>query len=120
MRLRNEELKNVSQWTHGGFQIPSYDREQIKINTKNNPTCIHFGAGNLFREFHANIQHTILENRRSDKGIIAVSGTNYHVISELFQPHDNLTVLVTLKADGTIEKSVVGSIMESITFDPKK
>lgn len=117
MRLKNEELKNVSQWTHAGFQIPSYDREQIEINTKNNPTWIHFGTGNLFRAFPANIQHTILENRRADKGIIAVSGINYHVISQLFQPHDNLTVLVTLKADGTIEKSVIGSIMESITLD---
>ena len=33
------------------------------------------------------------------------------------RPHDDLSILVTLKANGTVEKSVTGSIMESLALD---
>lgn len=32
-------------------------------------------------------------------------------------PHDDYTILVTLKADGNIEKTVVGSVVESLTVN---
>ena len=32
-------------------------------------------------------------------------------------PHDDLSILVTLKADGNIEKTVVGSVVESLILD---
>ena len=35
----------------------------------------------------------------------------------MYQPHDNLSILVTLKADGSVEKTVVGSIAESLAAD---
>ncbi len=35
----------------------------------------------------------------------------------MYRPHDNLSILVTLKADGTMEKTVVGSIVESLILD---
>jgi fructuronate reductase len=35
----------------------------------------------------------------------------------MYRPHDNLSVLVTLKADGSIGKTVVGSIAESLKVD---
>lgn len=37
----------------------------------------------------------------------------------MYRPNDNLSVLVTLKADGTIEKTVVGSIVESLIVNPE-
>ena len=35
----------------------------------------------------------------------------------MYHPHDDLSILVTLKSTGTIEKTVVGSIMESLELD---
>lgn len=35
----------------------------------------------------------------------------------MYQPHDNLGILATLKADGNVDKTVVGSIMEALTLD---
>ena len=32
-------------------------------------------------------------------------------------PHDDYSILVTLKANGTVEKTVVGSVMESLALD---
>ena len=38
-------------------------------------------------------------------------------IEKMYRPHDNLSVLATLKADGTVEKTVVGSIVETCILD---
>src|SRR5699024_9977176 len=52
----------------------------------------------------------------ADTGIIAVGGS----VETIYQTHDNLTVLVTLKVDGTIEKTVIGSIAETLILDVEK
>ena len=32
-------------------------------------------------------------------------------------PHDDYSILVTLKANGTVEKAIVGSVVESLALD---
>ena len=44
-------------------------------------------------------------------------GYDYEIIEKMYHPHDNYSILATLKADGSIEKTVVGSIAESLTLD---
>ena len=39
------------------------------------------------------------------------------IIEKMNHPHDDYSILVTLKADGNVEKTVVGSVMESLTLD---
>ncbi len=114
MKLNLDELKDISVWEKAGFNLPKYNIEKVKANTKTNPNWIHFGAGNIFRALMANAQQNILNKGKSDKGIIVVGG---EIIEKMYQPHDNLTVLVTIKADGSTEKTVIGSIVESIVFD---
>ncbi len=114
MKLNLDALKNVAVWEHAGFKLPKFDIEKVKENTMANPNWIHFGAGNIFRALMANAQQNILNEGKSDKGIVVVGG---EVIEKLYQPHDNLTVLVTIKADGSMEKTVIASIMESLVSD---
>ena len=40
-------------WIQKGYELPSYDRDSIRKETMDNPTWIHFGAGNIFRSFPA-------------------------------------------------------------------
>ncbi|MEW9124857.1 MAG: mannitol dehydrogenase family protein [Thermotaleaceae bacterium] len=117
MKLNLKDLENGQVWENAGFELPKFDIEQVKGNTKANPTWIHFGAGNIFRAFTANVQQNILNEGKSDKGIIVAEGFDYEIIEKMNRPHDNLSVLVTLKSDGTIEKKVVASIVESLIVD---
>ena len=86
--------------------------------TKEHPKWIHMGAGNIFRAFTANVQQNILNAGKSDTGIIAAEGFDYEIIEKMYKPHDNLGVVVTLKADGSIDKTVVASIVESLALNP--
>ena len=52
-----------------------------------------------------------------DKGLIVAEGYDYEIIEKMNRPHDDYSILVTLKADGTVEKTVVGSVVESLTID---
>lgn len=117
MKLNQAGLKNRAEWEMAGYKLPEFDREKAMKKTKENPFWIHFGAGNLFRAFQANVVQQLLNQGVLDKGIIAAEGYDYEIIEKLNHPHDEYSILVTLKADGSIEKTVIGSIMESMTLD---
>jgi fructuronate reductase len=117
LKLNSSELNNTALWEEAGFELPKFDREVVKANTMKRPNWIHFGAGNIFRAFTANVQQNILNEGKSDVGIIVAEGFDYEIIEKMNKPHDDLSLLVTLKANGSIEKTVVASIVESLTVD---
>ena len=117
MKLNNQELHNKSQWEVEGFALPEFDREAVEKETKKHPAWIHFGAGNIFRAFPAAVQQKLLNEGKAQTGIIVAEGYDYEIIDKMYAPHDNLSLLVTLKADGTIEKTVIGSIVEALRAD---
>ncbi len=117
MKLSEIGLQDRGKWLDKGYQLPQYDREKIIIATKKQPTWIHFGAGNIFRAFQANVVENLLNRGILDKGLIVAEGFDYEIIEKINRPHDNYSLLMTLKADGTVEKTVVGSIVESCILD---
>ncbi len=119
MQLNNEGLKDIASWQKAGYALPSFDRATITEQTKKNPTWIHFGAGNIFRAFQANQMQQLLNEGIADTGLIVAEGFDYEIVEKMNRPHDDYSILVTLKADGNIEKTVVGSIVESLLLDSK-
>lgn len=117
MKLDREGIRDRKQWEAAGYRLPQYDREKVGQATRENPFWIHFGAGNIFRAFQANAVQNLLNDGTLDRGLIAAEGFDYELIEKMYHPHDNLSVLVTLKADGNVEKTVVGSVMESCILD---
>ena len=117
MKLTNEGIKDRAAWEAKGYKLPDYDRQKVIANTKKNPTWIHFGAGNIFRAFQANVVDKLLDEGVLDIGLIVAEGYDYEIIEKYNRPCDDLSILATLKADGTVEKKVVGSIAESCILD---
>ena len=109
--------KDRAAYLAAGYSLPSFDYEAVKQNTYENPAWIHFGAGNIFRAFQANVVQKLLNDGILKTGLIAAEGYDYEIIEKSNRPHDNLTILATLKADNTVDKTVVGSIMESLILD---
>ena len=117
MKISEAGLQNRQEWEHKGYKLPQFDREAVKKATKENPFWIHFGAGNLFRAFHANVVQNLLNEGVLDRGIIVAEGFDYEIVEKMNRPHDDYNLLVTLKANGTVEKTVVGGVMESLALD---
>ena len=118
MKLTLEGIRcERSAFEAAGYSLPAFDYDKVKENTYNRPVWIHFGAGNIFRAFQANVMQDLLNEGIMDVGLIAAEGYDYEIIEKSNRPHDNLSLLVTLKSDNTVEKTVVGSIMESLILD---
>jgi len=117
MILDKKGLENKAQWEAAGYALPKFDREAVTAATKENPFWIHFGAGNIFRAFQANVMQNLLNDGSFDRGLIVAEGFDYEIVQKMNRPHDDYTILVTLKADGNIEKTVVGSVVESCILD---
>ena len=120
MYLTDEGLKEKSKYESKGYSLPKYDRNVIKENTLRSPEWIHFGAGNIFRAFQGNLADRLLEAGVMNTGIAVCEGYDYEIIDKMYRPHDNLSILVTLKADGSIEKKVIGSIVSSYVLDRER
>ncbi len=117
MKLNAKGLSEKGVWEEKGYQLPQFDREAVTAATKDNPFWIHFGAGNIFRAFQANVVQNLLNEGLLDRGLIVAEGYDYEIVEQMNRPHDDYHLLVTLKADGNVEKAVIGSVVESLTVN---
>lgn len=117
MKLDKEGLRESEAWKSAGYHVPAYDREVLTDNTKQNPQWIHFGAGNIFRAYQANLMQQLMEEGKSETGLIVAEGFDYEIIEKMYRPHDDYSILVTLKSNGEVEKTIIGSIVESLILD---
>ncbi len=117
MKLTEEGILKKDDWKDKGYVLPDFDRQKLITATKEKPVWVHFGAGNIFRAFQAAAAQKLIENGIMESGITVVEGFDYEIIEKMYRPHDNLSILVTLKADGSVEKTVIGSIGESCILD---
>ena len=115
MELNLNGIKDVSAWST--YKLPSYDLQAMRKETFTNPAWLHFGSGNIFRAFIADAAQRMLNAGITDTGIICAESTfGTEIITQCYRPHDNLCVSVTLNADGSIDKEVIGSVAESLTL----
>ncbi len=120
MKLSESGMIEKEIWRQKGYGVPEYDRAKIKKNTMEHPFWIHFGAGNIFRAFQANVVQKLLNEGKLDRGLIVAEGYDYEIIEKINHPHDDYSVAVTLKADGSIEKTIIGSVVESLCLDTEQ
>lgn len=123
MKLNINNLNNKSFWENANILIPKYDINKVRNNTSENPTWIHFGAGNIFRGFLARISDSLLNDNLTDKGVIAVDThstgktDDYDMLNKVYKPFDNLALLTLIKNNGEIDKKIIGSIADILHAD---
>lgn len=117
MKLTLQGLKDAASWEKAGIKLPAYDIEKIAAETKKSPEWVHFGAGNIFRIFIGGIADRLISQGDMKKGITCVETFDFDVIDKIYKPYDNLVLAVTLKSDGSTEKSVLGSLTEAMKAD---
>lgn len=115
MLLNLESIKNKEQWS--GVVLPEFDIAAIAEYTHKSPAWLHFGAGNIFRGFIASLQQELLNNGKASTGIIAADTFDYEIIDKIFRAYDNLTLNVSLCADGSTKSEIIASVCEALRAD---
>ena len=117
VELSKKGIENKEQWELLNIDMPHYDVEKMVIETIENPRWIHFGAGNIFRGFIAVLQQRLLNEKLTDTGIIAVESFDFQIIDTIYKKYDNLSLLVLMDPDGSLDKEVIASVADSIKAD---
>ena len=112
MKLNNAVLSQ----SLPGYALPQYDRQAMVRRSRQQPTWLHFGAGNLFRAFPAVLAQRLLNAGETDTGVLCCEAYDTDAVTQFLRPYDDLTLSVSLLADGSMEKEVVGSIAQSLTL----
>jgi len=117
MKLNQANLASPF-WREKGYGLPAFDRAKVVEATAKNPEWLHLGAGNIFRAFIAKVMQDTLDAGLAKTGIIVAEGFDYEIVERAYRAYDNLAVSVSLKSSGQIEKTIVGSVTESLVMDP--
>ena len=117
MNLTLAGIKDSAKWEDANIRLPKYDVEAVVAKTKENPTWVHFGAGNIFRIFLGGVADDLIEAGLMETGITCVETFDEQIIEKIYEPFDNLVLSVLLKADGSTDKRVLASLTEGIKTD---
>ena len=107
----------AAEWEQKGYVLPKFDINKVREKTYQEPTWVHFGGGNIFRAFPAAMLNDALNTGQYDRGVIVAETFDFEVIDKAYKPYDNLSLLVSLKGDGTVEKKVIASVTEALKAD---
>ena len=110
---------NAAEWEQKGYELPKFDIKAVREKTAKEPTWVHFGGGNIFRAFPAAMLNDALNTGKYDRGVIVAETFDFEVVDKAYTPYDNLSLLVSLKGDGTVEKKVIASVTEALKADPQ-
>lgn len=117
MKLNYESIQNRAVWEQAGVTLPKFDWKDMAAETEAHPTWVHFGAGSLFRAFHAMLQQSLIEQGLVKGGLYTAETFDYEIVDNTYGPYDNLSLLVTLMPDGNMKKTVVGSVAGALRAD---
>lgn len=117
MRLIDALDENkLNQFKESNIKVPTFDIKKLREDTRKAPTWIHFGAGNIFRAFPAAVLNRMIEAGEYDRGVIVAEGFDEEILSKAYAPFDNLSLLTVLKADGSVDKEVIASVVEALNL----
>lgn len=101
-----------------GIELPAFDVKAIKEAGKVAPHWIHFGGGNLYRGFHAEIAQKIANENKLDAGVVVCETYDDGVIADAYQAYDNNFIQVVMHADGTLDKRLIAVTADSFYAVP--
>ncbi len=120
MNLTLPGLLHREAWARAGVALPAFDLPAMRAATAARPAWVHFGAGNIFRAFVAQIAQRLLQQGLSQTGVIAAETFDFDIVTHVYAPHDLLSLAVALRADGGMDASVMAAVAEALqSADPE-
>lgn len=99
-------------------EIPHFDRASLRENGQKNPVWIHFGGGNLYRGFHAEIAQRLADLGELSTGVIVCETFDEEIIERAYQDFDDLILEVVMPSSGEFVKRILAATADSLYCHP--
>ena len=113
---RNEESELAAK----GIQLPKHDVDAARKAGAEQPQWIHFGGGNLYRAFHAEIAQDLLDEGLMDRGVVVAETFSPFTVDNVYKPYGCDSLEVVMRADGTLHERVLASTADAVFANPAK
>jgi len=100
--------------------LPSVDKNELVKHTEIQPQWVHFGGGNLYRAFHAEVAQTLIDQKELSSGIVVCETFDEQVIDRVYAPYDNDILEVIMHDEGKLEKKLLQSTAASYYCHPSR
>jgi fructuronate reductase len=111
---------SVDELNHQQVVLPAFDTEAVRGQGRKAPVWLHFGGGNLYRGFHAEIAQCLAEKQELQSGVVVCETFDEELIEKGYQAFDSQFLEVIMKEDGTLEKRLNVITAESLFCHPSK
>ncbi|WP_172207723.1 mannitol dehydrogenase family protein [Pseudolactococcus hodotermopsidis] len=101
-------------------QLTKKNFEQLKENTSEMPQWIHFGGGNLYRGFHAEVAQELINQGKLETGVIVCETYDENIIDEAYYPYNNAILEVIMHENGELEKKLLQSTAAAYYCNPDR
>ncbi|WP_429976033.1 mannitol dehydrogenase family protein [Enterococcus sp. DIV0086] len=108
-----EELKTKA------IEFPQFNVNKVKEEGKKAPIWLHFGGGNLYRGFHAELAQNLANQNLLDVGIVVCETFDEEVVTKAYKPFHNDVLEVIMHEDGQLDKKILAATAESIYCQPE-
>ncbi|GFH42042.1 mannitol dehydrogenase [Lactococcus hodotermopsidis] len=116
MKITDDYLNKPEVFKDKNIVVPTYDVAEMRAETLKNPEWVHFGGGNLYRCFHAQVAQDLLNSGDLKTGIVVVETFGEDLIDSVYHDFDNRSLTVEMKTDGSFEKTLVAATAEALYF----
>lgn len=99
-------------------EIPHFDRASLRETGQRNPVWIHFGGGNLYRGFHAEIAQCLADQGELPTGVIVCETFDEKIIEKAYRVFDDLILEVVMPSSGKFIKRVLAATADSLYCHP--
>ncbi|MDR1567962.1 MAG: mannitol dehydrogenase family protein [Streptococcaceae bacterium] len=106
------------QLAEASIELPQFDVDLLKLNGKESPIWLHFGGGNLYRGFHAEVAQSLAQQGALKSGVVVCETFDEEIISKAYQPYQANSLEVVMHEDGSLEKRILAATATGIDCNP--
>lgn len=120
IRLKEDWTTQRSAFEQAGITLPKNDVASLKEKTLTEPQWIHFGGGNLYRGFHAEVAQDLADQGLLKSGVVVCETYDENVVDQAYTPYHNNFLQVVMHEDGNLEKRLLASTGASFYCNPAR
>ena len=103
-----------------GVRLPQANVEATRQAGIEQPRWIHFGGGNLYRAFHAQVAQDVIDAGGMDRGVVVVETFQPFTVGQVYRPYNCDILQVIMDEDGALDQRILSCTAGALFGNPQR